>query len=133
HGLASFDGTPSYERADPRRDARSEWQRCTFDYGGAAVRSFLFSSAAHWLDRYHADGLRVDGVASMLGLDDARGPGAWVPDQFGGREHLEAISFLRRLYEILYARFPGLRTSASESTAWPMVSRPPQVGGAGLG
>jgi 1,4-alpha-glucan branching enzyme len=132
HGLAVFDGTPLYEHADPRRGASLEWNTCLFDYGKPGVASFLMSSASFWLDKYHIDGLRVDAVTSMLYLDLARAPGEWVPNQFGGRENLEAISLLRRLNDRLHAEFPGAITIAEESTAWPAVSRPASAGGLGF-
>jgi 1,4-alpha-glucan branching enzyme len=133
HGLAYFDGTHLYEHADPRQGFHPDWNSAIFNYGRHEVRSFLTSSAFFWLDRYHADGLRVDAVASMLYLDYSRGEGEWVPNRYGGRENLEAISFLRSLNEAIYESFPGVETIAEESTAWPMVSRPTHVGGLGFG
>ncbi len=133
HGLAYFDGTHLFEHADPRRGYHPDWNTFLFNYGRHEVRSFLGSSAAFWLDRYHGDGIRVDGVASMLYLDYSRAPGAWLANEQGGRENLDAIHFLRWLNESLYGQFPGTQTIAEESTAWPMVSRPTTVGGLGFG
>ena len=133
HGLGYFDGTHLFEHADPRQGFHPDWKSCIFNYGRTEVRSFLLSSAFYWLDRYHADGLRVDAVASMLRLDYSRNPGEWIPNRFGGPENLEAIVFLRRLNEEVYAAFPGTQTMAEESTTWPMVSRPTYIGGLGFG
>ncbi len=133
HGLAFFDGTHLFEHADPRQGFHPDWNSAIFNYGRHEVRSFLISSALYWLDQFHADGLRVDGVASMLYLDYSRGEGEWIPNEQGGRENLEAITFLRRLNEAVYRNFPGTQTIAEESTAWPMVSRPTDQGGLGFG
>ncbi len=133
HGLAVFDGTHLYEHADPRQGFHPDWSSAIFNYGRHEVRSFLLSSAISWLDRYHADGLRIDAVASMLYLDYSRREGEWIPNVFGGRENLEAITFLRELNEVVYEEFPDVATFAEESTAWPMVSRPTEIGGLGFG
>jgi 1,4-alpha-glucan branching enzyme len=133
HGLAYFDGTHLYEHEDPRLGFHPEWKSFIFNYGRNEVRSFLVSSAICWLDRYHADGLRVDAVASMLYLDYARPAGEWLPNRHGGRENLEAIDFLRELNHEVYEQFPDVHTFAEESTAWPGVSRPLYVGGLGFG
>jgi 1,4-alpha-glucan branching enzyme len=133
HSLSYFDGTHLYEHADPRRGWHPDWHTMLFNYGRNEVRAFLASSAVFWLDRYHFDGLRVDGVASMLYLDYSRGPGQWIPNDQGGRENLEAIRFLRWLNETIYASVPGVQTIAEESTAWPAVSRPTTMGGLGFG
>ncbi|TAH36943.1 MAG: 1,4-alpha-glucan branching protein GlgB [Planctomycetota bacterium] len=132
HGLAYFDGTHLYEHADPRLGFHPDWSSCIFNYGRNEVRSFLISSALFWLDRYHADGLRVDAVASMLYRDYSRKPGEWIPNQHGGRENLEAIALLRRMNEEVKRSFPGAATCAEESTAWPGVSRPAAEGGLGF-
>jgi 1,4-alpha-glucan branching enzyme len=133
HGLAYFDGTHLFEHSDSRQGFHPDWKTHIFNYGRAEVRSFLMSSAMFWLDKYHADGLRVDAVASMLYLDYSRKEGEWIPNKYGGRENLEAIDFLRRFNEEAYKEHPDIQTIAEESTAWPMVSRPVYVGGLGFG
>jgi 1,4-alpha-glucan branching enzyme len=133
HGLAYFDGTHLFEHADRRRGFHPDWNTLIFNYSRHEVRSFLTSSATFWLAMYHADGLRVDAVASMLYLDYSREEGEWLPNEYGGRENLEAITFLRQLNERVYAEFPDVQTIAEESTAWPGVSRPTDVGGLGFG
>ncbi|HSA57488.1 MAG TPA: 1,4-alpha-glucan branching protein GlgB [Gemmatimonadaceae bacterium] len=133
HALVYFDGTHLYEHEDPREGFHPDWNSAIFNYGRHEVRSFLISSALFWLDVYHADGLRVDAVASMLYRDYSRKAGEWIPNRFGGRENLEAVAFLRRLNEEAYRDRPGVVTVAEESTAWPMVSRPPYIGGLGFG
>ncbi len=133
HGLAFFDGTHLFEHADARQGFHPDWKSAIFNYGRHEVRSFLLSSAFYWLDRFHADALRVDAVASMLYLDYGRRPGEWVPNRFGGNENVEAVEFLRRLNTAVYRDFPDVQTIAEESTAWPMVSRPVHVGGLGFG
>ena len=133
HGLGYFDGTHLFEHADPRQGMHREWGSYAFNYGRHEVRGFLISNALFWLGRYHTDGLRVDAVASMLYLDYARKDGEWIPNQFGGRENLGAIEFLRRFNEEVYKTHPDTQTIAEESTSWPMVSRPNYVGGLGFG
>jgi 1,4-alpha-glucan branching enzyme len=133
HGLAYFDGTHLYEHADPRQGFHPDWGSLIFNYGRNEVRSFLLSSALFWLDRYHADGLRVDAVASMLYLDYSRRAGEWIPNRYGGRENVDAIEFLRQLNTAVYGEWSGTQTIAEESTSWPMVSRPTYVGGLGFG
>jgi 1,4-alpha-glucan branching enzyme len=131
--LARFDGTALYEHEDPRRGAHPDWGTLVFNLGRSEVRNFLVANALFWLEEYHADGLRVDAVASMLYLDYSRRPGEWVPNAFGGNEDLEAIAFLKELNEVLHRREPGIVAVAEESTAWPGVSRPTYVGGLGFG
>ncbi len=133
HGLAFFDGTHLYEHADPRQGEHRDWGTFIFNFGRREVSNFLISNALFWLDKYHIDGLRVDAVASMLYLDYSRSEGEWTPNQFGGRENLDAIAFLRRFNEKVYGEFPDAMTVAEESTAWPMVSRPTYIGGLGFG
>lgn len=131
-GLNYFDGTHLYSHADPRQGEHRDWGTLIFNYGRNEVRSFLISNALFWVDKYHFDGLRVDAVASMLYLDYSREEGEWVPNQYGGRENLAAISFMQKTNEVLHGIFPGVLTVAEESTAWPMVSRPTYVGGLGF-
>jgi len=133
HGLGNFDGTHLFEHSDPRQGFHPDWQSYIFNYGRNEVCSFLFSSALFWLDHYHADGLRVDAVASMLYLNYSRSEGEWIPNIHGGNENLEAIDFLRRLNETVYGEYPDVQTYAEESTSWPMVSRPTYLGGLGFG
>ncbi|MEO6859053.1 MAG: 1,4-alpha-glucan branching protein GlgB [Solirubrobacteraceae bacterium] len=132
-GLARFDGTALYEHADPRRGAHPDWGTLVFNYGRHEVRNFLISNALFWLREYHVDGIRVDAVASMLYLDYSRQPGEWVPNEFGGREDLDAVAFLKELNEVMHSREPGVISAAEESTAWPGVSRPTYLGGLGFG
>ena len=131
--LARFDGTALYEHEDPRRGAHPDWGTLVFNLGRHEVRNFLLASALYWLREFHADGLRVDAVASMLYLDYSRREGEWVPNVHGGREDLEAVSFLKELNEVVHGREPGVITAAEESTAWPGVSRPTYLGGLGFG
>jgi 1,4-alpha-glucan branching enzyme len=133
HGLWRFDGTHLYEHADPRQGFHPDWKSGIFNYARNEVRSFLISSALSWLERYHVDGLRVDAVASMLYLDYSRNEGEWIPNEFGGRENLDAIGFLRQFNEAVFGEHPGVTTFAEESTAYPMVSRPTYIGGLGFG
>ncbi|HEX2148759.1 MAG TPA: 1,4-alpha-glucan branching protein GlgB, partial [Actinomycetota bacterium] len=131
--LARFDGTALYEHEDPRKGAHQDWGTLIFNYGRPEVRNFLLANALYWLEEFHADGIRVDGVASMLYLDYSREAGEWIPNEFGGRENLEAVSFLKELNELVYAAHPGAIMAAEESTAWPGVSRPTYTGGLGFG
>jgi 1,4-alpha-glucan branching enzyme len=132
HGLVYFDGTHLYEHEDPKKGFHPEWTSHIFNYGRYEVRNFLISNALFWLDKYHVEGLRIDAVASMLYLDYARKEGEWIPNQYGGRENIDAIDFLRSLNREVYRAFPDVQTIAEESTAWPMVSRPVHVGGLGF-
>ncbi|MGE5635931.1 MAG: 1,4-alpha-glucan branching protein GlgB, partial [Nocardioidaceae bacterium] len=131
--LARFDGTALYEHEDPRRGAHPEWGTLEFNYGRNEVRNFLLASALFWPREYHVDGMRVDGVASMLYLDYGRAEGAWIPNQYGGNEDLDAVAFVKELNEVLHRREPGVIAAAEESTAWPGVSRPTYLGGLGFG
>jgi 1,4-alpha-glucan branching enzyme len=131
--LARFDGTALYEHEDPRRGAHPDWGTLVFNFARHEVRNFLIASALFWLREYHADGIRVDAVASMLYLDYSRRAGEWVPNRYGGREDLDAVAFLKELNEVLYGREPGIVSAAEESTAWPGVSRPTYLGGLGFG
>jgi 1,4-alpha-glucan branching enzyme len=130
--LARFDGTALYEHEDPRKGAHQDWGTLIFNFGRNEVSNFLVANALFWLDRFHIDGLRVDAVASMLYLDYSRKQGEWIPNQYGGRENLEAIEFLRKFNYITHTEFPGIITIAEESTAWPQVTRPPHLGGLGF-
>jgi len=131
--LAHFDGTALYEHLDPRQGAHPDWGTLIFNYGRTEVRNFLISNALYWIEEFHIDGLRVDAVASMLYLDYSREEGEWVPNQFGGRENLEAIDFLKELNTVVHGEHPGVMMIAEESTAWPGVSRPIYLGGLGFG
>ncbi len=133
HGIGYFDGTYLFEHEDINQRVHPDWQSLIFNYGRNEVRAFLISSAMYWLDKYHIDGLRVDAVASMLYRDYSRKEGEWTANQYGGRENIEAIDFLRQFNEAVYKDFPGIQTIAEESTAWPMVSRPTYAGGLGFG
>ncbi|WP_204345911.1 1,4-alpha-glucan branching protein GlgB [Psychroserpens algicola] len=133
HGLGFFDGSCLYEHPDKRKGYHPDWKSLIFNYGRNEVKSFLISNAIFWLDQYHADGLRVDAVASMLFLDYSRDEGEWEPNMYGGRENLEAMSFLREMNEAVYGMFPDVQTIAEESTSFPMVSKPTFLGGLGFG
>ena len=130
--LARFDGTALYEHEDPRQGAHQDWGTLIFNYGRHEVRNFLAANALFWCDRYHIDGLRVDAVASMLYLDYSRKEGEWVPNRYGGRENIEAVEFLRHFNHLVHTEYTGVATIAEESTAWPMVTRPPYIGGLGF-
>ena len=132
HGLAFFDGTHLYEHADPRMGEHQDWDTKIFNFERNEVRNFLIANALFWFDKYHIDGIRVDAVASMLYLDYSRKEGEWIPNQFGGRENLGAIDFLKRLNELIFSYHPGALSIAEESTAWPGVSRPTYLGGLGF-
>ncbi len=133
HGLARFDGTALYEHADPRQGFHPDWNTYVYNFGRREVANFLLSSARYWIDAFHIDGLRVDAVASMLYLDYSRPEGQWIPNEYGGRENLAAIAFLKRMNELVFGTGSGATTAAEESTAWPMVSRPTYLGGLGFG
>ena len=132
HGLRRFDGTALYEHDDPRQGEHPDWGTLIFNYGRSEVRNFLLANACFWFDKYHIDGLRVDAVASMIYLDYSREHDAWVPNEFGGRENLPAISLLKEFNEVVHGRYPGILTVAEESTAWGGVSRPTYEGGLGF-
>ena len=133
HGLGFFDGSHLYEHPDKRKGYHQDWKSLIFNYGRNEVRAFLISNAVFWLEKYHVDGLRVDAVASMLYLDYSREEGEWEPNEFGGRENLDAVSFLKELNETVYKYFPDVQTIAEESTSFPMVSKPVFMGGLGFG
>ncbi len=132
HALARFDGTALYEHEDPRRGQHKDWGTLIYNYGRHEVRNFLIGSALYWLDTFHIDGLRVDAVASMLYLNYSRNPGEWLPNVHGGHENLEAIEFLKSLNQVCQSRFPGTLVIAEESTSWPRVTRPAEIGGLGF-
>ncbi|AZB72431.1 1,4-alpha-glucan branching enzyme [Synechococcus elongatus] len=132
HGLAFFDGTHLYEHADSRQGEHREWGTLVFNYGRHEVRNFLAANALFWFDKYHIDGIRVDAVASMLYLDYNRKEGEWIPNEYGGRENIEAADFLRQVNHLIFSYFPGALSIAEESTSWPMVSWPTYVGGLGF-
>jgi 1,4-alpha-glucan branching enzyme len=131
-GLGYFDGTHLYEHSDPRQGEQPDWNTLVFNYGRSEVRGFLVANALFWFEKYHVDGLRVDAVASMLYLDYGRRPGQWIPNQYGGKENIDALQFLRKMNEQVYLAFPDAMMIAEESTAWPMVSRPTHLGGLGF-
>lgn len=133
HGLYRFDGSHLYEHADPRQGFHPDWNSYIFNFGRHEVRNFLLSNALYWFREYHIDGIRVDAVASMLYLDYSRKEGEWIPNKFGGRENLEAIDFLKELNASIYGEFPDVQTIAEESTSYPMISRPVDMGGLGFG
>jgi len=130
--LARFDGTALYEHEDPRKGAHQDWGTLIFNFSRHEVSNFLMANALFWCERFHVDGLRVDAVASMLYLDYSRKEGEWIPNQYGGRENLEALDFLRQFNHNVHTEFPGIMTIAEESTAWPQVTRPPYLGGLGF-
>jgi 1,4-alpha-glucan branching enzyme len=130
--LAHFDGTALYEHEDPRKGAHQDWGTLIFNYGRHEVNNFLIANALYWCDRFHMDGLRVDAVASMLYLDYSRKEGEWIPNQYGGRENIEAVEFLKKFNHVVHTDCPGVVTIAEESTAWPQVTRPPYLGGLGF-
>jgi 1,4-alpha-glucan branching enzyme len=130
--LARFDGTALYEHEDPRKGAHQDWGTLIFNYGRHEVRNFLAANALFWCDRFHIDGLRVDAVASMIYLDYSRKAGEWIPNRFGGRENLEAVEFIKHFNHVVQTEHPGVITVAEESTAWPLVTRPPYLGGLGF-
>ena len=133
HGLHRFDGTALYEHEDIRKGFHPDWKSYIFNYGRNEVRSFLISNALFWLDRYHIDGIRVDAVASMLYLDYSRNEGEWLPNEFGGRENLDAVHFLKEFNDAVYDNYPDVQTIAEESTSWPGVCRPTYDNGLGFG
>ncbi len=133
HGPIFFDGTHLFEHADPRKGYHPDWKSAIFNYGRNEVKNFLISSSLFWLDKFHIDGLRIDAVASMLYLDYSRNEGEWIPNQYGGRENIEAVEFLKRFNTVVYENYPDVQTIAEESTAWPMVTRPVHLGGLGFG
>jgi 1,4-alpha-glucan branching enzyme len=130
--LARFDGTALYEHEDPRKGAHQDWGTLIFNFGRHEVVNFLIANALFWCDRFHIDGLRVDAVASMLYLDYSRKAGEWIPNEFGGRENIEAVEFLKKFNHVVHTEQPGVITIAEESTAWPQVTRPPYLGGLGF-